>query len=353
MKLLKRIAQGVGLLVAGLAVALVIWALLPPSTPAIDGPSSIATIERVHLGGVEQAILVRGRDTAAPVLLYVHGGPGTGHLPIARTYSELLEDEFVVVHWDQSGAGASCEGAEWDTISLDGIVTETIELSEILAARFGDDGKIFLLGHSWGSLVGALAAQRRPDLYHAYIGVGQLVDGRQNEELSYAWVEKEAKRREDTEALAALAQIAPPYADNDQLRTQREILHRYRGSIYAVDQAKTVLPSLFFGREYTLANRLSYLSCMERSLATLWPEVEKTNLRTQIPRLEVPVFFFNGRHDWNTPTPLVEDWAAQLSAPEIELVWFENAGHFVPIEAPYEFQRALIDRVLPIAAPAP
>ena len=161
MRVLRWLAISLGSLVAVLSVALGLLALRPASTSPIEGSGAIATLEGLSLGGVEQTILIRGLDRTAPVLLYLHGGPGFAHLPLAPRYSDELEKHFVVVHWDQRGAGASCEGVNHDELTLEQIVADTIELSERLALRFGGSGRIVLLGHSWGSVVGALAAQQR------------------------------------------------------------------------------------------------------------------------------------------------------------------------------------------------
>ena len=108
MRLVKMLAMAVGTVGAAGLVAVCILALRPASTPTLEGPSAISALERVSLGGAEQTILVRGQDRSAPVLLYLHGGPGFAHLSLARFYSDELEKHFVVVHWDQRGAGASC-----------------------------------------------------------------------------------------------------------------------------------------------------------------------------------------------------------------------------------------------------
>ena len=168
--------------------------------------------------------LVRGEDRRNPVLLYVHGGPGSAHLPIARRYSDELEKHFVVVHWDQRGAGASCNGVDWDTVTREQIVRDTIELSARLAEEFGGGRtKIFLLGHSWGSLVGALAVQRRPDLYYAYVGTGQLVHRDRQETLSLEWVIDQARRDGNARALAELATLHPPYTSQREFSLQRTL----------------------------------------------------------------------------------------------------------------------------------
>jgi pimeloyl-ACP methyl ester carboxylesterase len=167
--------------------------------------------------------------------------------------------------------------------------------------------------------------------------------------LSYEFVLDEARRRGDAEALAELERIRPPYATQAELGVQRRWLAAYRGSIYATDRAREALPAALFGREYTLGTRLRFFSCFQRSLERLWPALDDFDAISQIPRLDVPVYFFTGRRDWNTPFALVEEWAAQLEAPHVEIVWFEEAGHVAPIEAPEAFQRALIEKLTPLA----
>jgi pimeloyl-ACP methyl ester carboxylesterase len=343
-------AVGLGILLGALAAGLALWALLPARTPPIPGSTSIAALERVTLGGQEQTLLLRGHDRTNPVLLYLHGGPGFAQLPVARFYGEAVEAHFVFVHWDQRGAGASCPGTDFVALTQEQIVADTIELSEQLARRFGGpDGRIFLLGHSWGSVVGALAVQRRPDLFHAYVGLGQVVNGRRNEEISLQFVREEAQRRGDADAIAELAAIEPPYTNRAALETQRRWLNAYRGSIHGVSRAREALWPALFAREYTLGTRLRFLDCFRSTLDALWDGLDGFDVLTQIPRLEVPVFLFTGRHDWNTPYPLVEEWAARLEAPHVEIVWFDEAGHMPPLEVPEVFQRALIGKLSPLA----
>jgi pimeloyl-ACP methyl ester carboxylesterase len=342
---LVRFAKGLGALAGAALLAAAVWALVPVGTPSIPGEHAIAEVRRIELGGFPQTVLLRGADRRNPVLLYVHGGPGSAQLPVARVYSGELERHFVVAHWDQRGAGASCAGVDWSTLSLERIVSDAIELSE----QLGAGRRIFLLGHSWGSLVGALAVQRRPDLFHAYVGLGQLVHRDRQEQISYDWVVEQARRAGDEEALAELATIHPPYTTQREFRLQRGWLGKYHGEIHARDRAREVLPAAIFGREYSLATRLRYKGCFERSLETLLEDRLHVDLLTDVPRLAVPVLLFAGRHDFNTPSALVEEWAQRLEAPSVELVWFEGAGHMIPIEAPEEFQARLVEKLLPLA----
>jgi pimeloyl-ACP methyl ester carboxylesterase len=321
-----------------------IWALLPPSTRDIEGENAIAEIQSIELGGFRQSVLLRGNDRRNPVLLYVHGGPGSAQMPIARTYSDELEKHFVVAHWDQRGAGASCAGVDWSTLSLDRIVSDTIELAE----KLGNGKKIFLLGHSWGTLVGVWAAQRRPDLFYAYIGTGQLVHRDRQEAISYDWVVDQAQRAGDQAALKALATIHPPYTTQAEFKLQRHWLSEYHGDVYQAEREAALFPTELFGREYTLGTKLRYQQCFDKSLDYLLKDRLHVDLLRDVRQLSVPVFFFLGRHDYNTPTSLVEEWAGQLTAPHVEIVWFENAGHSLGMEVPEEFQQRLLEKLLPL-----
>jgi pimeloyl-ACP methyl ester carboxylesterase len=342
---LRRFALALAVGLGAVVLVLVVWGLLPASTPAIPGERAIAALERIPLGGFRQTVLLRGQDTRKPVLLYLHGGPGMGMLPVARHMTAGLEADFLTVHWDQRGAGASCAGVDWSTLTLERMLGDTIELSEHLVERFGRP--IFLLGHSWGSVIGALAVQQRPELFAAYIGLGQLVHGRRNEQLSHAFTLAEARRRGDAEAIAQLESVQPPYPNNAALGTQRRWLVTYGGTIYDTARAREALPAMLFGREWTLATRLGAFPCFDASTERLWSSVDSVDFLTSIPRLEVPVLLFSGRHDYNTPFTLTEEWAARLEAPHVQVVWLEDVAHMAPLEAPEAFQAAIREELAP------
>lgn len=342
---LIRLIKGLALLFGLLLIAGAIWALVPPSTRPIQGEYSIAELQSITLGGFKQTVLLRGDDRRNPILLYIHGGPGAAQMVLAPTYSDELEKHFVVAHWDQRGAGASCAGVDWNTLSLDQIVNDTIELAE----KLGQGRKIFIIGHSWGSLVGVWAAERRPELFYAYVGTGQLVHRDRQEQISYDWVVAQAQAAGDTEALKALATIHPPYTTQAEFALERHWLSVYHGDVYQPEKEDALLPTKLLGPEYSLATKIRYQSCFDKSLEYLLQDRLNIDLLSQIHKFQIPVFFFLGRRDYNTPTALVEEWAAQLKAPSVEIVWFENAAHSLGIEVPEEFQQQLIEKLLPLA----
>ena len=195
--------------------ALLLGVLLPgcAGTPPIRGeggrplPASIALLEAVELGGVKQWLLIRGKDVGNPILLWLHGGPGAAQMAVARHFNRELEEHFVVVHWDQRGAGKSNpRGFDESTMSFERFIADVHELTGHLKARCGQE-RIYLLGHSWGTQLGLRVVQARPEDYHAYIGVSQVTSVGASHEIAHRWLRgrlEEQGRRKDLERLAAL-----------------------------------------------------------------------------------------------------------------------------------------------------
>jgi pimeloyl-ACP methyl ester carboxylesterase len=342
----RRLARAIGIAAITLLALVVLLALVPAWTPAIEGERAIAELSTVMLGGIEQHLLIRGRDRSKPVLLYLHGGPGGAFIPFARLFSRRLEDHFVVVHWDQRGAGKSCaSGAPAESFTNEQFLSDTSELIDWLRRRFAVE-KLYLVGHSWGSELGIATAQRRPEVLHAYVGIGQVVNMPRNEEISYRFVVERAQAEGNQEALSELQGVAPPYRGMDDLGIQRRWLSHYHGDVYGGGGFLRFLLRAALSPEYTLLERARYVPCMMDSVDRLWPELVKFDAPVQVPRLEIPVFFFTGHHDYNTPFELVEEYAAALEAPHVEIVWFEESAHSPPLEEPERFADLLVERVL-------
>jgi len=148
-------------------------------TPAIVGadgarlPGSVASLEPITLGGVKRWILIRGQNMSSPLLLKQHGGPGQAEMA-TTPFNRLLERDFLVVEWDQRGAGKSAD-VPASEVTMEQIVSDTIELSRALLERFGRD-RLILVGHSWGSAVGLQAVERAPELYRAFVSTGQMAN---------------------------------------------------------------------------------------------------------------------------------------------------------------------------------
>lgn len=315
-------------------------------TPPIDTPDSIASLEKVELGGVNQWILVRGNDVKNPVLLFLHGGPGSTQIPLAHYYGYPLEEHFVVVHWDQRGAGKSYHPTiPPDSMNIGQFMSDTHELVLMLRQRFGVD-KVYLMGKSWGSLLGIRVVQSYPDLFYAYVGIGQVAHMEKNEAISYKFVLREAKARANKRAIRELTMIGPPPYDNMlELAIQRVWLSEFDGVVFneAGKNAKVGKISV----EYTPLDRMKRVWGTIYSPWHMWDEIMETDFFEQAPRLEVPIYFFLGRHDYNTPFELAEQYFEMLDAPSgKELIWFEDSAHSPNFEETEKFARMMVEKVL-------
>ncbi len=340
--------------------ATLLRAALPAGTPPIrsaepsGGARSVAALEPVTLGGCEQWILVRSRDVSHPVVLFLHGGPGTSQLTTNRRATRDLEQHFTVVNWDQRGAGKSYAAiADTGRMTVGQFVEDTVELVRLLLERFHQD-RLVLVGHSWGSVIGALAVARHPELFSCYVGIGQVADMAAGEAASYRWTLEQARRAHDRRAVEALTRIGPPPYRGDPrsaVVTQRRLLARCGGEVHGSRNGAlgVVLGGLLRSREYTLGDRITYFRGVMGSMELLWPELLRVNLRETVPALGVPVFFVEGRHDHEAPAELAEQYFAELTAPSKELVWFEDSAHLPHIEERERFTRFMVEKVLSLA----
>jgi pimeloyl-ACP methyl ester carboxylesterase len=98
--------------------------------------------------------------------------------------------------------------------------------------------------------------------------------------------------------------------------------------------------------EYGLYDKVNYVRGLLATMNALWPQLWEVDLREQAPRLEVPVYFFEGRHDVNAPPYLVEDYVSELDAPHKELIWFEHSGHSPWVDEAPKVVDMMAERVL-------
>lgn len=311
-------------------------------------PNGIDQTLVLTLGGTRQVVNIRGVDKANPVLLYIHGGPGSVEMPMAWSFQRPWEDVFTVVQWDQRGAGRSYAlndpAAIAPTLTFDRYRDDAIELIEQLRARLGKR-KVFLLGHSFGSAVGLAVAAKRPDLLNAYIGMGQLIDFRENERVGMAHTLAIARQRGDQEAIRAIKALAP-YPNQGpftiaQADAWRKYANRYGSLAGQRPNADFYFDSTKLSPLYSPEDRANWAKGSAFTVTTLWPRLADVSF-TNVHRLGVPVVLFLGRYDSTTPSPIAERWLTRLTAPSKTLCWFENSGHLPMIEEPGRTFAALL-----------
>lgn len=341
--------------------------IVPASTPPIlDAQGkvvagSVAELTTVKLGGQDQTILVRGFSTDKPVLLYLSGGPGQSDLPYSRLFFHDLSRDFIVVSWDQRGTGKSYAALDpVTTLTLEQAVSDTIELTNYLCARFDED-KIYMLGESWGSTLGVLAVQQRPDLFHAWIGSGQMVSQHETDRQLYADVIALAQRTGDTALVTQMRSYGePPYADIPYgyafVMGHYESLYKPYTPPQSYSQLGASAGLGFFGvmgSEYNLIEKANVLRGLIDMFTVMYPQLQGIDFRTDVPKLDVPVYILDGAAELTSRRDLLLEWYAKLDAPIKRTFTFENAGHAVVFEQFEAFTEIMRNTILPETYPSP
>jgi len=326
----------------------------PATTDPILGPDgqplagSIAELTRVEIGGHDLAMMIRGNSSDSPVLLFLAGGPGGTELGAMRRHLEALEQDFLVVTWDQRGTGKSYDQLDpTSTLTLDSAVSDTVEVTNYLRDRFGKD-KVYLVGQSWGSTLGVLAVQQHPELYQAFVGVGQMVSQRETDRIFYrntlAWARKTGKN----DVVATLTDIGPPpYATI----LPYESALSYEHDVYPYDHSPNSegeggFSENFIVEEYTVLEQIHNLGAMMDTFSVLYPQLQRIDFREDATRLDVPVYLVQGRHEARGRAVLANEWFEQLEAPSKTMIVLDTSGHRPLFEQPEQFNEVMTDTVL-------
>jgi pimeloyl-ACP methyl ester carboxylesterase len=350
----RSIALGIGGMAFISFIAVLIsqaFTFTPPITDANGQPipGSIATLEKVDLNGSEQWISIRGRNVNKPVLLFLAGGPGGSQLVTERRALGALEDHFVVVNWEQPGAGKSFDAVHRSQLGPERYITDGIALVNYLRQRF-DEEKVYVLGESWGSALGIWMVQREPELFHAFIGTGQMVAFLENDQMCYDFSLELAQERSDTEKVEKLKTQGPPpyYGKGTAMKESAFLMETFNymnADPNIADDGFNTFQDLA-GPEYGLYDKLNWFRGVLETMDVVYPQLWDVDFREQATKLEIPVYFLIGRHDVNAPPVLTEQYYEVLNAPHKELIWFERSGHNPWVTESAEFVDIVVNKVL-------
>ncbi|MFA0813125.1 alpha/beta hydrolase [Microbulbifer epialgicus] len=323
---------------------------------SIVAPGGIEIEEALRIGGIKQFVSVRGRDSNNPVLLVIHGGPGWVSSPISWWVSQGWDEYFTVIHWDQRGAGKTYTINDPDVVAptmtrqrMDADVDEIVQWAR---SRFDKD-RIFVLGHSWGSILGLALAERHPEWLHAYIGVGQAIDFYESERRGWRWTLNQAKAANNSKAIEELASLSP-YAVKEtrplleELLLQRKWLNHYGGAAYKRADAGFESAAFRLSPIHSVEDVSLIFEAQKFSMTHLLGAAMEVNFGS-LNCLETPMFLFLGRHDYNVSSTLAAEWSRALESPYKEVVWFEHSAHEILAEEPGKVFITLVEKVLPIA----
>ncbi len=336
------------------AIAFSQWTAHTPAITDTNGrplPNSIATLEKVKLGGVDQWLIIRGTDISKPVLLFLSGGPGASEAARVLRFNAELEKNFVVVIWEQRGCAKSYPARR--DLSLERYRSDIIELAEMLRKRFSEN-KIYLVGHSWGTIIGALAAQARPDLFYAYVGTSQMVDVRETDRMIYDLVMDYSRQHGDIDFVKKLEKQGPPPYLGESPIAQYSTLFGREYQLFEAPNIKNetyrregdAILLMLKQPEYGWLDRVYYLLGLITTFNKVYPQLQGLDFRQNLTQFDLPVYLVLGKHDLNSPGVLPEEYFKLLQAPSKKLMIFENSGHGMIWEEADLFHTFMVETVL-------
>ncbi|MGM0509440.1 MAG: alpha/beta hydrolase [Fusobacteriota bacterium] len=284
---------------------------------------------KMSIGNIKQWILIRGKNIENPIIIFLHGGPGTSFTPFISDFQKELEKEFIVVNWDQRGAGKTFSKKTLEkNMKISQFVQDTYDLIIKLKKRFKKN-KVYLVGHSWGSVIGLEFINEYPDLIKSYIGVGQVINFRKENEISYKYTLSKAKKIRNKKAIKSLQKIGPPpYLNYKDEKVQRKWLEKFEGKEKGKSFLGLIIKGILTHPRYTLIDAIKYIRGLYFSQDIMEKELSNVKFDETIKKVEVPIYFFEGKYDYLTPSCLVKRFFKNLEAPTKKFIWFEKSAHF-------------------------
>ncbi len=341
----------IGLLVIALCV---VGINSPGKLPPLKNPEggiiqgSISEKVWIDINGIKQGMFIRGENPDNPVILYLHGGPGTPMLQfiLYLEEGERPEKYFTVCYWDQRGAGMTySKYTDPQTMTIEQMVEDTREITNYLKSRFGQD-KIYLLGHSWGSYLGVKTIEKYPEDYLAYIGIGQITNQTESERLAYQYMLKHAKEMNDQDVVKKLVKYNPNADGFPQLdyllKARTEILNKYGiGHLHRGLTFQDIFKAFFVFKGYTLSEKKNWFSGADFSMVHLFPVILNDNLFISSKKIDLPFYIIQGAYDYQVSQVLAEKYLEVLDAPKKEFILFENSAHSPNMEESVKFIRTI------------
>jgi pimeloyl-ACP methyl ester carboxylesterase len=327
----------------------------------ISTPEGVDEFGLFSVGGVDQALWARGLHRENPVLLFVHGGPGSPASPLSWTFQKPWEDFFTIVHWDQRGVGKSRPARSSDTftesINLRQLTSDAEQVADLLLKRF-EKQKIVIMGWSYGTAIGLELCRRIPKHISVYVGVGQLSPVKDTEKYIYDAVLSIARERRNSQAIVELEAIAPypgslqPEEELEHLLALRKWVRAFNCGWYGHQDLDQYFEFQRYSQHHAdlsgpelLDQSVQFIKALQCNDGLHYGEGESTTAATEF---EIPMVFMMGAYDLQTPYAAAKSFFENISAPMKKFISFPRSAHFPMIEQPGAFLRALVDHVLPL-----
>lgn len=283
----------------------------------------IDTLLTTEIGGIKQVVQIKTDDSNKPVLLFLSGGPGNSMINTADNFTNILKSKFTIVQWEQRDAGKTLElNASPTQPSVEQMKKDTYQVINFLTKELNQE-KIYLLGSSWGNVLGFYIVENHPELLHSYFAVNPVISQLASEKELLKTLK--AHFKENPTASKELENVNIPFKTDEDLFYLRKWLF-YKD-----------------GKEYVTSDNFKngFLKWSE-TWSPVWNEVMDIDLPKTLKEVNCPIYFFVGKNDIQTSTKITEDYFEKLKAPLKDLFLFENSGHQIHHDEPEKFQNTII-----------
>lgn len=340
----KKIIRIIKIVSISITLMLIIALIFPTRTSKIDGDNSISELRQIEINGTNHEIMIRGKDRENPVILFVHGGPGCSEIPYVTKYQDLLENDFTIVQYDQRASGKSYHFFEdYSNLSTSILVDDLLAMTDYIANYLERD-KIILIGHSFGTYLGVLAAYEAPEKYEAYIGIGQMSDTYQSELDSLHYCITQSQLSGNTADYEYLQTLLPKIENGDLLVTPRNYVRKYGGAARLIDDNEDYTIGFLFGSEYNLLDVIRYRRGVSLSQDILIPQTFDNPLSDTVTTLNLPFYFIMGQYDYMTSASAARNYFDTINTNlEKDFVVFEDSAHYPQFEEKEKFYLWMCD----------
>ncbi|KJY41861.1 amino acid amidase [Streptomyces sp. NRRL B-1568] len=259
-------------------------------------------------------------------LVVAHGGPGSTHDYLLRL-TELAADGRPVVHYDQLGNGGSTRlpdrGADFWTVDL------FLDELDHLLDHLGMADDYLLFGQSWGGMLGAEHAVRRP------AGLRGLVIANSPAAMPLWRAECERLKDEMPQDVRDTLRRHEAEADFGHPDYQRAVLAFYQRHVCRADplprEVATTLAAL--QSDPTVYGTMNGPADFH-VIGTLkdWSVVDR------LPLIDVPTLVITGAYDEATPLT-VRPFLDHI--PDVRWELFEESSHMPHVEEPERFDAVM------------
>lgn len=296
---------------------------------AVIAANEISEMKTYRLGGYDQKVLIEGKYKTNPIVIFLHGGPGSP-IPFCegcRGMFPEITDRFLMVYWDQLGCGINNYRVD-DSFSVDRYVAMTVDLIRAIKKEFPDN-TISLFGVSWGSVLAAKSALEVPELLYRVMTYGQVLKQLSFNEEIYTALESSnmpLKLRPQLECMKTADQHTL-----HEMKTIMKWIRKYTEGYQAKAGGKTPLGGIIRGiltsPDYSLKDFKAIVinGCLKnKSLLTELMDVDLTDI---LHRIQVPYLILQGGTDIVTSTKMINSFVEASNNDKISFHCIQNSGH--------------------------